>query len=250
MIETKEIELDQIHPNPDQPRQYFDQEKLQELADSIREQGQIQPIMVRPNGDGFVIVHGERRWRACQLAGLDTIRAEVREASADEAYTLSVVENEQREDISPIETAQAIHRMMESQALTQEGVARRISKSRTWVAQKLRLLNLPDQVKQTIDKGSLTEAHGRQLLKLKDGAKISELATQAVNGKWTVDRIQTEVDLALAGGVSQDTSPIELGESQKGVSQDNIGTFKLFWRNLTPAQQRTAFEWLKGVYDG
>jgi ParB family chromosome partitioning protein len=211
----RELPIDAVYPNPEQPRQVFDQEALGELAQSIGEVGLLTPILVRPNGDGYEIVHGERRWRACKLAGLETIRAEVREIDDDEAYTASVVENEQREGLSPIETARALKRMMDAQELTQAGVARRISKSRTWVAQKLRLLSLPDDTQSLVKAGSLTEGHARQLLKLQTAAmgdKVHALADEAVSAGWSVARLQSEVDAAISGpapaSVSRDTFSI------------------------------------------
>jgi ParB family chromosome partitioning protein len=139
----------------------------------------------------------------------------VREIDDDDAYTASVVENEQREGLSPIETAQALRRMMDAQELTQAGVARRISKSRTWVAQKLRLLSLPDEAQSLVKAGELTEGHARQLLKLQTAAmgdKVHALADEAVSAGWSVARLQSEVDAAIArpapANVSRDTFSI------------------------------------------
>lgn len=200
-IETREIPLDEIFRNPQQPRQTFNQDELQELANSIKETGLLTPILVRPTDSGYEIVHGERRWRACQLAELDTIRAEIRELDDDEAYTMTVIENEQRANLSPIETANGLKKMMDDYALTQGQVARKIGKSRDWVAQKLRLLNLPTESQTLMRSSELTEGHGRQLLKLQTAGKadkINGLAAQAASEKWSVSRLQNEVDLTIA----------------------------------------------------
>jgi ParB family chromosome partitioning protein len=206
VVKVAELNIDEVHPNPNQPRQRFDEDTLQELADSIKEVGLLQPILVRPNGDGFQIVHGERRWRACQMAGLETIRAEMRELSDDEVYTISVIENEQREDLSPIETARALQSMMDAQGFTQATVAERVGKSRTWVTQKLRLLNLPGEVQTLVKDGQLSEAHGRQLLKLHTAnmeGKVEDFAQRAASDDWTVARLQSEVDVAIAQRASE-----------------------------------------------
>lgn len=215
MTSTRYVKLPigEVSPKPGQPRQVFDQDALDDLAASISEVGLLQPILVRPNGDGYEIVHGERRWRACRLAGLETIRAEVRELSDSEAYIISVIENEQREDLSPIETARALKSMIDAQGLTQAGVARKVSRGRSWVAQKLRLLNLPNTTLSYVRDGQLTEAHARQLLKLKTakkGDKIDSLAEQAASANWSVARLQNEVDVVILGNsVSQDTLETE-----------------------------------------
>lgn len=204
----RELDIESVHRNPGQPRQHFDQGALEELADSIQERGLISPILVRPNAEGYEIVHGERRWRAHKLAGLPTIRAEIEELADDEAYTTSVIENEQREDLSAIETARALQRMMDAYDLTQAGVAKRISKSRSWVAQKLRLLNLSEPVQSHVRDGALTEGHCRQLLKLRTAEKpeqIEDLADRAVTESWSVSRLTSEVDVTIAGESDPET---------------------------------------------
>lgn len=206
---SQDILLSLIDPDPEQPRKHFDENALGELADSIKEQSLLSPILVRPNDDGvsYQIVHGERRWRAHQIAGLDTIRAEVRELDDEEAYTASVIENEQRENLSVVETAKALQVMMDSQDLTQAGVAAKISKSRSWVAQKLRLLNLPDVTQGLVRDSKISEGHARQLLKLKTaelGDRIDELAKQAAASAWSVSRLTSEVDAAILGDVGQE----------------------------------------------
>ena len=192
-----QLAINKIGPKPGQPRQIFDQDKLQELADSIAEIGLQQSIMVRPRNGSYEIIHGERRWRACKLAGLETIEARIDDLDDDTAYTVSVVENEQREDLSPMETAEALKHMMDSQGLTQSGAAKRIGRTRSWVAQKVRLLGLPSTVKESVRAGTLSESHARQLLKLEDTDAIDSLAKQAEVEAWPVSRLESEVNLAL-----------------------------------------------------
>lgn len=223
MIQTIDIEL--ISPKPGQPRQVFDAEKIQGLADSISEIGLQQPIKVRPKDDGhYEIVQGERRWRACKLLGLATIQAIEEDLDDDRAYVISVVENEQRENLTPIETAEALQHMMTTQNLTQEGVAKKIGRSRTWVTQKLRLLNLPAGVKDTIRDQRLSESHARQLLKLKGAeADITALAEQAASGEWAVGRLETEVNLILAGnGTGPQEETTTTGRVDKLIESDQI----------------------------
>lgn len=213
---TFDLDIAQVHPNPDQPRKIFEPTALQELADSITENGLISAITVRPNGDGYMIIAGERRFRACQLAGLSTIRAEITEADDNDAYALSVIENEQRENLTPLETAKSLKVLMDSQKLTQAEVARRIGKTRTWVTQKLRLLDLPEETQALMSDNPISEGHARQLLKLQTAGlsdQITGLAEQAAKEEWPVATLRDEVDLAIAhqsnGSVSRDTLPKE-----------------------------------------
>lgn len=225
---TEELDITQVHQNPEQPRQYFDEDKLKELADSIKQHGLIVPILVQPVDNGYQIVHGERRWRACQLAGLETVRAEVQET--DKAYVLSVIENEQREDLSPIETAQAIAKLMKEQGLTQEQTARRISRSRTWVTQKLRLLKLPTDVQKMVSDNVLSEGHGRQLLKLDNSNDAKEVASKAKNGGWSVSQIETEVNSRITKEPKPTTANFEI--------------VKRTWDKASPNERMKISEWI------
>ena len=205
----RELNLSLVYPKEGQPRQVFDEDKLQELADSIEENGLIVPILVRAMEDvTYEIVHGERRWRAHKILGLETIRAEITEDVDDKtAYVLSVVENEQREDLSSIETAQALKHMIDEENLSQGLVAKRIGRSRTWVTQKLRLLGLSDKVQSEIRDGNLTESHARQILKLKDEEKREVIAERAAAENWTVQRLESEVNVILAGDAEPNEAP-------------------------------------------
>jgi len=172
---SRDILLNEITPDPDQPRKHFDEASITELAQSIEANGLAVPILLRPNGNGYVIVHGERRYRAVTSLGWETIPAEVRDVSPDEAGWLSLVENVQRNDLSPIEEAQAYKRWLDED-ITQAELGRRIGKSQSYIATKLRLLKLQDDVQQALDTGTITEGHAKQLLRLKEPDKQGTLA--------------------------------------------------------------------------
>jgi ParB family chromosome partitioning protein len=161
-----ELDIDRIQRGKYQPRQNFDQESLQELADSIRSQGIVQPVVVRPEGDHFELVAGERRWRAAQLAGLQKVPAVIRELDARSAAAIALIENIQREDLNPLEEAHAFLRLIEEFDLTHQQVADSVGRSRAAVSNLLRLLDLADPVKQQVNQGLLDMGHARALLAL------------------------------------------------------------------------------------
>jgi len=156
------------------------------LADSIREQGLIQPVLVRREGTGYRLIAGERRWRAAQLAGLDEIPAMVREASDGEALELALVENLQRADLNPIEEAEGYRRLMQEFSFTQEQVSQRVGKDRSSIANALRLLGLPDEVKRMLAQGILTMGHARALLGLDSAAAMTQLACRVAERRMSV----------------------------------------------------------------
>jgi ParB family chromosome partitioning protein len=160
------LAIDQIHPGEFQPRSIFDPESLAELADSIREQGVIQPIMVRPVGDRFEIIAGERRWRAAQQAGLEKIPVIVREVADEVAVALALVENIQRENLNPLEEASALKRLVDDFQLTHEEAAKAVGRSRSMVSNLMRLLELPPDVRKLVDAKQLGMGHARALLSL------------------------------------------------------------------------------------
>ena len=161
-----EIELDKIIPNDYQPRKFFDDEKLKELAASIKEQGVIQPIIVHKAGGGYQLIAGERRWRASRLAGLKTIPALVKEATKRELLEMALIENIQREDLNPLEAAEAYKRLQDEFKLTQEDLARRVGKERSTITNFLRLLGLPKEIKHDLSSGALSMGHAKALLSL------------------------------------------------------------------------------------
>jgi len=161
-----EIELDRIVPNEYQPRKVFDDDKLKELAASIREQGVIQPIIVHRIGSNYGLIAGERRWRAARVAGLKTVPALVREATKRELIEQALIENIQREDLNPLEAAEAFKRLQEEFKLTQEDLAKRVGKERSTITNFLRLLGLPKEIKQHLASGVLSLGHAKAVLSL------------------------------------------------------------------------------------
>ena len=179
---TKNLPLAKIEPNPDQPRKVFEQSSLDELAESIRQHGVITPITVRrADKDGYYqIIAGERRWRAARQAGLEDIPAMILEASESEVMELALIENLQRQDLNPIEEAEGYERLMKQFGLTQEQVAQRVVKSRSAVANALRLLALPDAVRSMVSEGELSGGHARAVLAVAEEGRRVDAAKQMV----------------------------------------------------------------------
>ncbi|MDD4237743.1 MAG: ParB/RepB/Spo0J family partition protein [Desulfotomaculaceae bacterium] len=185
--QLKEIAIDQIRTAPHQPRQLFDPEKMAELAESIRELGVIQPVVVRPEaGGGYELLAGERRWRACKTLGHKTIPAVVKDYQDLEATAVSLIENVQRENLNPLEEALAYHQLMEDFQLTQEEVSGRVGKSRPFVANMVRLLGLPDEVKEMLAAGQLSAGHARALLAIEDAKKQASAAGKIIKQQLNV----------------------------------------------------------------
>ena len=185
--QLRELALDTIKPNKDQPRRRFDEEKLQALAESVTDRGVIQPVIVRPKAGGtFELVAGERRWRAARLAGLTQMPALVQDH--DDATTLEValVENMAREDLNPVEEARAVAGLVEELGLTREAVGRKVGRSRVAISNLLRLLDLPDEALELLEDGTLSEGHGRAILLAEDQLDRKRLARAAADGGWSV----------------------------------------------------------------
>jgi ParB family transcriptional regulator, chromosome partitioning protein len=185
--ELRELHVDLVAPNPEQPRKRFDEEALQALADSVKERGVLQPVLVRPRpGGSYELVAGERRWRAAQLAGLETLPALVQQRDDAHSLEAALIENMAREDLNPIEAARAVAGLVEELGLTREEVGRRVGRSRVAVSNLLRLLDLPDEALALVEDGSLTEGHGRALLLADDHAARRRIARAAGQGGWSV----------------------------------------------------------------
>jgi len=187
--------LDKITPQRGQPRQHFEAAALEELAQSIREHGVLEPLVVRrvSGSDRFELIAGERRWRAAQRAGLREVLVVVRDVSAHEAFELALIENVQREDLDPIDFAEALQRLLDEHDYTQESLARRVGKDRSTIANALRLLRLPEGVRAKIREGALTEGHARALLGAPDDAALATLADKVVRGRLSVRQTEALV---------------------------------------------------------
>jgi ParB family chromosome partitioning protein len=189
--ELREISVEVIEPNPRQPRKAFDDEALLALSDSVRERGVLQPVLVRPRAGGrFELVAGERRWRAAQLAGLETVPAVVRTEGDAESLELALIENMAREDLNPLEEARACAALVEELGLTREEVGRRVGRSRVAVSNLLRLLDLPDDVLDLLVSGELAEGHARALLLCPDHGERRRLAREAAANGWSVREVE------------------------------------------------------------
>lgn len=185
--ELRELAVELIVPNPRQPRRQFDEESLAALAGSVRERGIVQPVLVRPlPGGTFELIAGERRWRAAQLAGLESIPALVRPRDDAEALEVALIENMARADLTPVEEARACAALVEELGLSREQVGLRVGRSRVAVSNLIRLLDLPDEALALLDGGHLTEGHGRALLLAEDHADRRRLAREAAAGGWSV----------------------------------------------------------------
>jgi len=198
--ELREINVELIAPNPNQPRRRFDEEALTALADSLADQGVLQPVLVRPlAGGSYELVAGERRWRAAQMAGLAQIPAIVEQRDDTEALEAAIVENMARADLNPVEEARAVAALVEELGMTKKAVGRRVGRSRSAISNLLRILDLPDPVLAMLEEGSLSEGHGRALLLADDHADRSRLARSAKEGGWSVRVLEDRARKANSG---------------------------------------------------
>jgi ParB family transcriptional regulator, chromosome partitioning protein len=215
--DLRQIPLELIAANPHQPRRQFDEEALVALAESIKARGIIQPVLVRPTTAGrYELIAGERRWRAAQIAELDTIPAVVRPHDDAASLELAVIENMAREDLNPVDEARACAGLVEELGLTREDVGLRVGRSRVAVSNLIRLLDLPDEALELLERRELSEGHGRALLLVSDNAMRRNLARQAVAQGWSVRELETR---ARAAGESPVTSASQ-SDSQK---RDSVG---------------------------
>ncbi|MEA2247087.1 MAG: ParB family transcriptional regulator, chromosome partitioning protein [Solirubrobacteraceae bacterium] len=198
--ELREVAVELIRPNPSQPRKRFDEAGLTALAESLAERGVLQPVLVRPRpGGSYELVAGERRWRAARLAGLDTMPALVQQRDDDASLEVALIENMAREDLNPVEAARAVAALVEELGLTREEVGRRVGRSRVAISNLLRLLDLPDEALTLVERGDLSEGHGRALLLADDHAERRRLARAAVDGAWSVRVLEQHAREANAG---------------------------------------------------
>lgn len=192
--QIKQIDISDIKPNPYQPRKTFDENHLNDLADSIKQYGILQPIVLRKTVQGYYIVVGERRFRASKIAGLKYVSAIIKDLTDEDMMELVVIENLQREDLNAIEEAESYQRLMTDLKITQQEVAKRLSKSRPYIANMLRLLHLPKKIADMVKDGRLTSAHGRTLLAIKDEQQMLRLAKRVVKEKWSVRYLENHVN--------------------------------------------------------
>src|SRR3954454_13106653 len=201
--ELREVAVELVRPNPAQPRKRFDEQSLTALAESLSENGVLQPVLVRPRPGGtYELVAGERRWRAAKLAGLETMPALVQHRGDEASIEVALIENMAREDLNPVEAARAVAALVEELGLTREEVGRRIGRSRVAVSNLLRLLDLPDEALALVEDGSLTEGHGRALLLADDHATRRSIARAAVQGGWSVRETEAQARAANTPAVT------------------------------------------------
>lgn len=206
--DVQRIRIENIVPNRYQPRRTFPQEELAELTASIKESGVLQPIMVRRKGDGiYELIAGERRWRASKEAGLDTIPVVIRNCSDQEALLLALVENLQREDLNPMETARAYSRMMNEFGLTQDAIAAKVGRDRSSVANFVRLIHLHPELQELVEGGALTTGHAKALLGIQSTEEQLRIGKMVAAGTLSVRETEKLVELSLAGKKRQSKSP-------------------------------------------
>jgi ParB family transcriptional regulator, chromosome partitioning protein len=206
--DASEIPIDLIEPSPLQPRFVFDEAKLNELANSIRANGVVQPLLLRRRGDRYELIAGERRWRAAALAGLTKVPAVVRSISDDKVLELALIENIQREDLNPIEEARAYKKLIETIGLTQETVAERVGRDRSYVTNYLRLLRLPDDLQELLQSGRLSTGHARAILGTDQVDLQRRLARKVIEQDLSVRAVERLVrQLTEAGGREKREAP-------------------------------------------
>ena len=217
-----EISVDRLSPNPFQPRRSFTEEGLEQLAESIRHHGVLQPIVVRPSGDGYQLIAGERRWRAAQIAGLQRIPAVVRELDDPSMVQVALIENLQREDLNPIEEASAYRRLMDEFNMTQEQLSSTIGMSRPAIANAVRLLNLPTEIQRAVEERKLSEGHARCLLAISDQEDQLKVAAQIIANGLNVRQAEE-----LVRGTTRDVSRETI---RKRTSEDDPDAVRLTQR--------------------
>jgi ParB family transcriptional regulator, chromosome partitioning protein len=205
--DVRELAIELISPNPDQPRTDMDEEGIGELSDSISKVGLLQPIIVRPLGDGYQIIAGERRWRACRAAGLERVAVRVLSVSDTESLEIALIENLQRDDLNAIEEARGYKRLLSEHQMTQAELADKVSKSRSAITNALRLLDLPEEVQELVYAGSLTAGHARAVLSVPDEATRMRLADKIVAEGLSVREAENLARLFAAGQIQREPRP-------------------------------------------
>lgn len=207
--EPTEVEIDAIVPGPMQPRTHFDEGSLEGLADSIRTHGVVQPLLVRRQGEGFELIAGERRWRAARLAGLSKVPIVVKDVPDHDLLEIALIENIQRENLNPIEEAQAYQRLIENVGLTQEALAARVGRDRSYITNYLRLLKLPDDLQKLVIEGRLSTGHARTILGLSHVDLQRKIARQVIDGALSVRATEHLVRKAVEGSPAKTASAVD-----------------------------------------
>jgi ParB family transcriptional regulator, chromosome partitioning protein len=202
-----ELPVEMIHPNPNQPRTEIDDERIEELADSIKRVGVLQPVVVRPYGEGYQIIAGERRWRAAKQAGLEKVPVRVMMANETESLELALIENLQRQDLNAIEEARGYRRLLTEYQMTQAELADKVSKSRSAITNTLRLLDLPDEVQDMISNSKITAGHSRAVLSVPDESLRVRLAQKIVDDGLSVRDAENVARLFAAGQTERTPRP-------------------------------------------
>lgn len=210
--DIRTLRISEIEPNKSQPRKDFDTDSINELADSIREHGLIQPIVVRENANGmtYQIVAGERRWRACRIAGLNEVPVIIRELTDEQVSQIAIIENVQRADLNPIEEAMAYKDLITKYNMTQEAVAKVIGKSRSYIANLVRMLNAPEYIQNSVREGKISAGHAKALMSIEDEEKLSDAFERVVGGRLNVR--QTE---QLASEIASSDAPAPAKKEEK-----------------------------------
>lgn len=206
--EITELAVDLISPNPDQPRTDINEESIEELADSISKFGLLQPIIVRPMGEGYQIIAGERRWRASRRAGLEHVPVRVRTSSDVESLEIALIENLQRDDLNPMEEARGYRRLLSEHQMTQAELADKVSKSRSTVTNALRLLDLPEDVQELVYQGKMSAGHARAVLSVPEQAARLRLATKIADEGLSVREAENLARLIAAGQGERAPRPV------------------------------------------
>lgn len=213
----KELKINEVEPNLDQPRKHFDDEKLQQLADSIRQHGVVQPLIVKKEGDTYKIVAGERRWRAARLAGLQNVPAVVREYSNKQVMEIALIENLQREDLNPIEEAEAFEKLLSEYEMTQDEVSKAVGRSRSAIANSVRLLSLQEKVRGHLIHGQISSGHARALLSINDQEVQEKAAEEIIKRELNVRETEKLVKKLLT--VKEKKKPKKLDEEYKSIEE-------------------------------
>jgi ParB family chromosome partitioning protein len=220
--EPTEVELDLIVPGAMQPRTHFDETSLERLAESIRSHGIVQPLIVRRRGDGYELIAGERRWRAAKLAGLAKVPVVVKEVPDDSLLEIALIENIQREDLNPIEEAQAYKKLIETVGLTQEALASRVGRDRSYITNYLRLLRLPDDLQQLVITGRLSTGHARTLLALDHVELQRRMAGRIIKDGLSVRATELLVQRSSEEKPAKKSAALQADDPNIGAARDKL----------------------------